>query len=99
MSARFFLTTADTVKFGARAIVSSAPSRDLTVRVWPSNFSTVPRMRVGVPSAGVFWAAADKASRPLNAPPKRNFDHITAPPLGVLQFLTRGDHCCVLWQT
>src|SRR3982074_1770271 len=79
MSARLFLTTADTVKFGARAIVNSAPSRDLTVRVWPSSFSTVPRMRVGVLS-GAFWAMPGQASRPSNAPAKRCFDNIALPP-------------------
>src|SRR5215469_2985923 len=79
MSARLRLTTPDTVKSGARRMVSSWPSRDFTLRVWPSSFSTVPRTKVLVPSGG-FCAAAGRASRATNAPMNRNFDNIAAPP-------------------
>src|SRR6516164_4342766 len=42
---------------GASAIASDWPSRDLTVRFWPSSFSTVPRTRTGAGAGGV-WASA-----------------------------------------
>src|SRR6516165_9297966 len=48
-------------------MVTVSPSRDLTVRVWPSSFSTVPRMRVGVP-CGACWATAGKANIAISAP-------------------------------
>src|SRR5260370_11552565 len=50
MSETLFLTMPATVKLGASAIVSTGPSRDFTVSVWPSSLSTVPRIRVGVPA-------------------------------------------------
>jgi len=52
MSARLFLTRVIMSTSGASVIDSDWPSRDLTVRLWPSSFSTVPRTRVGVPSGG-----------------------------------------------
>src|SRR5215469_4014784 len=61
-------------------MVAVSPSRDLTVRAWPSSFSTVPRMRVGVP-CGACWAPAGKISNAINAPASSNFDVIAVPPL------------------
>src|SRR5215469_8746457 len=56
------------------------PSRDLTVRAWPSSFSTAPRMRVGVP-CGACWAPAGKTSSAINAPASSIFVVIAVPPL------------------
>src|SRR6516162_6221241 len=64
----------------ASAMVSVWPSRDLTVRAWPSSFSTVPRMRVGVP-CGACCAPAGKISSTVNAPASSNFVVIVVPPL------------------
>src|SRR6516165_324546 len=64
----------------ANAMVTVSPSRDLTVRAWPSSFSTVPRMRVGVP-CGACWAPAGKISIAINAPASSNFVVIAVPPL------------------
>src|SRR6516164_6893920 len=61
-------------------MVTVSPSRDLTVRAWPSSFSTVPRMRVGVP-CGACWAPAGKISSAINAPASSNFVVIATPPL------------------
>src|SRR5215472_6108241 len=61
-------------------MVTVSPSRDLTVRAWPSSFSTVPRMRVGVP-CGACWAPAGKISSAINAPASSNFVVIAVPPL------------------
>src|SRR5215831_3020476 len=47
---------------GASAIASDWPSRDLTVRFWPSSFSTVPRTRTGAGAGGV-WASAGTTNR------------------------------------
>src|SRR6516165_3305854 len=51
---------------GASAIASDWPSRDLTVRFWPSSFSTVPRTRTGAGAGGV-WASAGTTNRPMIA--------------------------------
>src|SRR5712671_3598986 len=66
MSARLFLTRTATATFSASVIVTLLPSRDLTTRVLPSSFSTVPRIRVGVPSGGGAWASAGTAMRPAS---------------------------------
>jgi hypothetical protein len=52
MSARPRFTTAAIVTLGASAMTRLCPSRDFSCSVWPSSFSTVPRIRVGVPSGG-----------------------------------------------
>jgi len=67
MSATLFFTTPETVKFGARAIVTSAPSRDFTTNVCPSSLSTMPRIRVGVPSGGGVCARAGPTVRATRA--------------------------------
>jgi hypothetical protein len=51
-AATLFLTRVMTATLAASSIVSAWPSRDLTIRLWPSSLSTVPRMRVGVPGLG-----------------------------------------------
>src|SRR6516165_9093240 len=61
-------------------MVTVSPSRDLTVRAWPSSFSTAPRMRVGVP-CGACWAPAGKISSAINAPASSIFVVIAVPPL------------------
>src|SRR6266851_7484195 len=66
MSETLFLTMPTTVKLGASAIVSTGPSRDFTVSVWPSSLSTVPRIRVGVPAGGA-WARAGPTARAIRA--------------------------------
>src|SRR6202035_1009754 len=66
MSATLFLTMPATVKLGASTIVSTGPSRDFTVSVWPSSLSTVPRIRVGVPAGGA-WARAGPTVRVMRA--------------------------------
>src|SRR5438132_3501686 len=66
MSETLFLTMPATVKLGASAIVSTGPSRDFTVSVWPSSLSTVPRIRVGVPAGGA-WARAGPTARAIRA--------------------------------
>src|SRR5260370_900508 len=78
MSATLFLTTAATVKFGARAIVSTGPSRDFTINVWPSSFSTVPRIRVGVPAGGA-WARAGPPARITRTAAKANLLIVRSP--------------------
>src|ERR1700730_2071522 len=55
-----------TATLAASSIVSVWPSRDLTIRFWPSSLSTVPRMRVGVPAGGV-WAKAGPTARAMRA--------------------------------
>src|SRR6266480_3588905 len=61
-----FLTRVMTARLAANSIVSVWPSRDLTIRFWPSSLSTVPRMRVGVPAGGV-WARAGPTARAMRA--------------------------------
>src|ERR1700730_16009917 len=61
-----FLTRVMTATLAASWIVSVWPSRDLTIRFWPSSLSTVPRMRVGVPVGGV-WARAGQTTKAMRA--------------------------------
>src|SRR5215469_2772971 len=61
-------------------MVTISPSRDLTVRSWPSSFSTAPRMRLGVP-CGACWAPAGKIRSAINAPASSNVVFIAVPPL------------------
>ena len=51
-----------TVARGANVTLAVPPSRSVTVRVRPSSFSTVPRMRMGVPAGGA-WAKAGSAKK------------------------------------
>src|SRR5438874_9472693 len=90
MSERLFLTIPDTVKFGARAIVSTGPSRDFTVRVWPSSFSTVPRIRVGL-AAGGAWASAGPTARSTRVAVIAN-RLIVQPPVRVVVYRNRNLH-------
>src|SRR5687767_12036305 len=79
MSAAVLLASADTEKLSARAISAVAPSRVLTVRVLPSSFSTVPRMRVGVVAGGV-CASAGITKRAATAAAMADFRIILASP-------------------
>jgi hypothetical protein len=60
------LDQGDDATLAASSIVSVWPSRDLTIRFWPSSLSTMPRMRVGVPAGGV-WARAGQTTRTMRA--------------------------------
>src|SRR6266480_637146 len=84
MSATLFLTTAATVKFGANAIVSTGPSRDFTISVWPSSLSTVPRIRVGVPAGGA-WARAGPTARVTRAAAIASLLIVQSPCSGVVK--------------
>src|ERR1051325_1937392 len=69
MSVRLRLATPETMKFGARVTVSTAPSLALTLKLCPSNFSTVPRTDIGVPSG--FCAGGVCANPGGNKPEQR----------------------------
>src|SRR5215468_4659048 len=67
---------------GASVIASDWPSRDLTVRFWPSSFSTVPRTRTGAGAGGV-WASAGTTNRLMIATASAVL-RMVDPPLSVL---------------
>src|SRR5437016_2929368 len=65
MSERRRLATPLTVKLSASTIVATGPSRVLTLKLWPSSFSIVPRTGVGGPAGGL-CAPASIAARAIS---------------------------------
>src|SRR5436305_2089323 len=88
MSPMLLFTSVWTVTLGARAIVTVWPSRDLTANVWPSSFSTVPRMRVGVPSGAGVCASAEIDRNVAQIAASSVLFRMSRPPLVLLPKLT-----------